>query len=98
YFDVAAHLKPLLHLWSLGIEEQFYLVWPWLLWAVPRNRLTPAIFLAMAGSFALNISAVEHHPSAAFYLPFTRAWELLAGAVLVQFPRAKEAAGEFTGF
>src|SRR5450755_4354665 len=71
YFDLAAHLKPLLHLWSLGIEEQFYLVWPWMLWAVPRTWLTFAIFLAMLASFALNVSMVEHHPSETFYLPFT---------------------------
>jgi peptidoglycan/LPS O-acetylase OafA/YrhL len=98
YFDVAAHLKPLLHLWSLGIEEQFYLAWPWLLWAVPRTWLTPVIILVMAASFALNVSMVEHHPSEAFYLPFTRAWELFAGAVLVQFPRRKDANNEFFAF
>ncbi len=98
YFDVAARLKPLLHLWSLGIEEQFYLVWPWLLWAVPRTWLTLVIILAMATSFALNVSMVEHHPSETFYLPFTRAWELLAGAVLVQFPRPKDANNEFLAF
>jgi peptidoglycan/LPS O-acetylase OafA/YrhL len=94
YFDVAAHLKPLLHLWSLGIEEQFYLVWPWLLWAMPRTWLTLVIFLAIAASFALNVSMVAHYPSETFYLPFTRAWELLAGAVLVQFPRPKDANNE----
>ena len=98
YFDVAAHLKPLLHLWSLGIEEQFYLVWPWLLLAVPRTWLTPVIILVAAASFALNISMVEYHPSGAFYLPFTRAWELLAGAVLVQFPRRRDANNEFFAF
>jgi len=95
YFDVDAHLKPLLHLWSLGIEEQFYLVWPWLLWAVPRAWLTPVTILAIAASFALDVSMVEHHPSQAFYLPLTRAWELLAGGVLVQFPPRKAAGNEF---
>ena len=89
YFDLAAHVKPLLHLWSLGIEEQFYLVWPWLLWAVPRKWLMPAIVVALAASFALDISMLRHYPEATFYLPLTRAWELLAGAVLVQWPRAK---------
>jgi peptidoglycan/LPS O-acetylase OafA/YrhL len=98
YFDLAAHLKPLLHLWSLGIEEQFYLVWPWLLRAVPGKWLTPAIVGAMAASFALNVSMVEGHPSEAFYLPFTRAWELLAGAALVQLPRSKGENNEILGF
>jgi peptidoglycan/LPS O-acetylase OafA/YrhL len=98
YFDVAAQLKPLLHLWSLGIEEQFYLVWPWLLWAVPRRRLTLVIVITMAASFALNVADIAHHPSEVFYLPFTRAWELLAGAVLVQFPGRKDASHELLAF
>jgi peptidoglycan/LPS O-acetylase OafA/YrhL len=96
YFDVDAHLKPLLHLWSLGIEEQFYLVWPWLLWAVPRSWLTPAILLAITASFALDVSMVEHHPSEVFYLPFTRAWELLAGGLLARFPQRTASGKEWT--
>jgi peptidoglycan/LPS O-acetylase OafA/YrhL len=87
YFDIAAHMKPLLHLWSLGIEEQFYLVWPWLLWMTPRRHLVPAIVAMIAASFALNLALVGDHASSAFYLPFTRAWELLAGALLTQIPR-----------
>jgi peptidoglycan/LPS O-acetylase OafA/YrhL len=45
YFDISAHLKPLLHFWSLGIEEQFYLAWPWIIWLVPNDgclRLSPS--------------------------------------------------------
>ena len=87
YFDVATSTKPLLHLWSLGIEEQFYLVWPWILWLLPRRWLVPSIVVMIVGSFALNVAIIGDHPSSAFYLPFTRAWELLAGAVLTQIPR-----------
>ena len=97
YFDLAAHSKPLLHLWSLGIEEQFYLVWPWLLCMVPRRHLVTAIVVALLASFALNIEMMGDRPSSAFYLPFPRAWELMAGALLTQVPalgqRSKEALG-----
>jgi len=87
YFDVAAHLKPLLHLWSLGIEEQFYLVWPLLLWSLPRTRLLLATGVILAASFLLNIVMIADHPAETFYLPFTRAWELMAGAALAQASR-----------
>lgn len=84
YFDTAAQLKPLLHLWSLGIEEQFYFAFPFflmLLW--PRRRfLLLGLFAIATASFAMNIALMKINPSAAFYLPFTRAWELLAGAAL----------------
>jgi peptidoglycan/LPS O-acetylase OafA/YrhL len=83
YFDVDAHLKPLLHLWSLGIEEQFYLAWPLALWLTPRRWRGVLIGIVIVGSFALNIILVKTHPQATFYLPFTRAWELIAGAALV---------------
>jgi len=52
YFDIAAHTKPLLHLWSLGIEEQFYLVWPLILWLLPRRWLVAGIIVTIVGSFA----------------------------------------------
>jgi peptidoglycan/LPS O-acetylase OafA/YrhL len=86
YFDLAAHMKPLLHLWSLGIEEQFYLVWPWILLLLPKRWLTTAMIAMIAASFALNVAMVRGYPSETFYLPFTRAWELLAGALLTQIP------------
>jgi peptidoglycan/LPS O-acetylase OafA/YrhL len=84
YFDKAAELKPLLHLWSLGIEEQFYIVWPLLLW-VTRKWAVPAYVMTcgvMAVSFALNVFMVGGHPVAAFYLPVTRFWELAIGGFL----------------
>jgi peptidoglycan/LPS O-acetylase OafA/YrhL len=84
YFDVEAAQKPLLHLWSLGIEEQFYLFWPLILMLAARLRLsllTVACVIGLA-SFALNLALIGSNPVATFYLPFTRAWELLAGAAL----------------
>jgi peptidoglycan/LPS O-acetylase OafA/YrhL len=82
YFDLDAHVKPLLHLWSLGIEEQFYLVWPLALWLCPRHWRRVLVGGIIVLSFALNVALVKTHPSATFYLPFTRAWELMAGAAI----------------
>jgi peptidoglycan/LPS O-acetylase OafA/YrhL len=84
YFDIESAQKPLLHLWSLGIEEQFYLAWPLLLIFCARlrwNLLGIAVIVGLA-SFLLNVALIGANPVATFYLPFTRAWELLAGAVL----------------
>jgi peptidoglycan/LPS O-acetylase OafA/YrhL len=84
YFDVESTKKPLLHLWSLGIEEQFYLAWPLILMLAARWRiglLTVACVIALA-SFVFNVAMIGPDPVATFYLPFTRGWELLAGAVL----------------
>ncbi len=84
YFDNAGETKPLLHLWSLGIEEQFYIVWPlllWLAWKKRFNLLVITIAVAVI-SFALNISKVHSDAVAAFYSPQTRFWELLVGSIL----------------
>ncbi|HYW63127.1 MAG TPA: acyltransferase family protein [Bradyrhizobium sp.] len=88
YFDIDAHLKPLLHLWSLGIEEQFYLVWPWLLLVVPPAWFIRFVLAVLVSSFALNILLIHGHPSATFYLPVTRAWELMAGALVARWQPA----------
>jgi peptidoglycan/LPS O-acetylase OafA/YrhL len=88
YFDIDAHLKPLLHLWSLGIEEQFYLVWPWLLLAVPRRWFVRFVVVVLVTSYALNILLIHDYPSATFYLPVTRAWELMAGALVARWQPA----------
>lgn len=84
YFDTAAETKPLLHLWSLGIEEQFYIVWPILLvFAYRRKANLALVLLAFAGlSFLLNIGGLRPYPTATFYSPLSRAWELLLGAAL----------------
>jgi len=84
YFDKVAETKPLLHLWSLGIEEQFYIVWPLLLWATYKyrfNLLTITVVIAIA-SFVLNMHEVKTDAIAAFYSPLTRFWELLCGSIL----------------
>ncbi|MDM0041441.1 acyltransferase family protein [Variovorax sp. J22G21] len=84
YFDSAAETKPLLHLWSLAIEEQFYIVWPLLLGFAWRRRWRIALVIGVVAllSLAVNLATVHNHPSAAFYSPASRAWELLLGAGL----------------
>ncbi len=84
YFDAASELKPFLHLWSLGIEEQFYLFWPALALIASRVRLKlPLFVLALfAVSFAVNLRWAAQHPAKDFYLLPSRFWELLAGCAL----------------
>lgn len=83
YFDQTASSKPLLHLWSLGVEEQFYIVWPLLLGLAFRFRRIGALcLLASIASFAANLLLIQHHASAAFYWPVSRMWELIAGGAI----------------
>ena len=84
YFDNLAETKPLLHLWTLAIEEQFYIFWPLLLAFVWKRqwsflRITAVI---AAISFATNIYLMSNHKDAAFFLPLPRFWELMAGGIL----------------
>jgi peptidoglycan/LPS O-acetylase OafA/YrhL len=84
YFDITADRKLLLHTWSLAVEEQFYLLWPLILWAMHRLRFSRRLLIpaALALSFAISCwLAIESPPTAFFLLP-PRAWELLCGAVL----------------
>jgi peptidoglycan/LPS O-acetylase OafA/YrhL len=83
YFDIAAKAKPLLHLWSLGIEEQFYIVFPFLLWCCAKKhfRLATIIMALGLASFLENMHRMPD-TAADFYSPLARAWELLAGAAL----------------
>jgi peptidoglycan/LPS O-acetylase OafA/YrhL len=85
YFDTSAEIKPFLHLWSLGVEEQFYILWPLLLWGAWKLRLNllKLTIICLAASFAWNIYELYVAQSTiAFYLPQVRFWELLIGAVL----------------
>lgn len=85
YFDSTAELKPLLHTWSLGVEEQFYLFFPLLLLFISRffkQRWVGWILAIAVVSFLLSVWGVKYQPSAAFYLLPTRAWELALGGLL----------------
>lgn len=87
YFDSASQLKPLLHLWSLAIEEQYYLIYPLVIavaWRLRFNVMHLALGLCVC-SFALNIYNIKIDPAGTFYLPQTRFWELFAGAALAYF-------------
>jgi peptidoglycan/LPS O-acetylase OafA/YrhL len=85
YFDVAAELKPLLHTWSLSLEEQYYVVTPVLLMLVARyfNRKYLLIIIPSAViSFAACLYGTTENQGAVFYMLPTRAWELLIGSIL----------------
>jgi peptidoglycan/LPS O-acetylase OafA/YrhL len=84
YFGAPSELKPLMHLWSLGVEEQFYLIFPAFVWGiwVMRVRVLSAIVLIALLSFWANVYWVKVDASGAFFLPHTRFWELLLGSVL----------------
>ncbi|MHC2251469.1 peptidoglycan/LPS O-acetylase OafA/YrhL [Bradyrhizobium embrapense] len=94
YFDTAATYKPLLHLWSLGIEEQFYILWPVLLWAAFRVKANIARLLAVLFivSFAVNVALSVVSVADDFYLPVSRFWELLAGGALALFGQSAQTA------
>ncbi len=87
YFDTAAETKPLHHLWSLSVEEQFYVCFPLLcmtLWKIRLNLIFSFTLLALF-SFGFAIKAVSDQPIAAFYWPHVRAWQLLTGAILALY-------------
>lgn len=85
YFDAGAKGNPLLHTWSLGVEEQFYIVLPVFVVLVYRffpRHLRAAVTIVTIVSLAWSIVDVRLDRTAAFYLPFTRAWELMFGVLL----------------
>lgn len=86
YFEESSLYFPLLHTWSLSLEEQFYIFFPLIfIFLLKKGRMTAVVglsFLTLA-SFALNIFGTPQHPSATYYLLPTRAWELLVGCLLV---------------
>ncbi|CAN5154689.1 acyltransferase family protein [soil metagenome] len=84
YFDQAAELKPLLHTWSLAVEEQYYTVFP-LFMALTMKRWIHwrwALLAVTLASLALSVVMVRTDPSMTFYLPFSRFWELLIGSLI----------------
>jgi peptidoglycan/LPS O-acetylase OafA/YrhL len=85
YF-MGADTKPLLHTWSLAVEEQFYLVWPlMLLFALKRGWVGAMVLALIAASFALNLVWSAKATESAFFLIFGRAWELAVGGALALF-------------
>ena len=93
YFDPASELKPLLHTWSLAVEEQYYVIFPLLMVLITRyvRHWRWAVFGLLLLSFGLNIWASNRQPDAAFFLLPMRAWELLCGAMLAVMPPSPRA-------
>jgi peptidoglycan/LPS O-acetylase OafA/YrhL len=84
YFDASAEEKPLLHTWSLAVEEQYYVLFPIFLffaWRFGKNRVFWIIVVVAAASLLLSEWGFRNKPTANFYLAPTRAWELLAGSI-----------------
>ncbi|MCD8553363.1 acyltransferase family protein [Seleniivibrio sp.] len=102
YFETAAESKPLLHTWSLGVEEQFYIFFPLMLMFLAKRgfrHLKTIIISIFIISFLLNVLCIKMFPSAVFFnLPF-RAWEMMLGAMLALgfFPSAEGLKREISG-
>jgi peptidoglycan/LPS O-acetylase OafA/YrhL len=100
YFDQSAGLLPLLHTWSLAVEEQFYVVWPIALFALLRGRsrnelaVIVGFIVVVAGGFIESLIWFDQDPKAAFFLATPRAWELALGAALVFLQPLSRVRGE----
>jgi peptidoglycan/LPS O-acetylase OafA/YrhL len=99
YFTASLPPSPLQNYWSLSVEEQFYLVYPTIFMVVAmmrspfslRTKLTVTLGVAIVASYALSITQTATHPAAAYFSPFTRAWELaIGGLVAVGTPKLKQ--------
>lgn len=90
YFETSTELSPLIHTWSLAVEEQFYVLFPFVLLAIQRFRKNGLLFI-LAFLFVISLVAANHYsvraPSAAFYLLPARGWELLTGALIAGLSR-----------
>lgn len=84
YFDIAADLKPLLNLWSLGVEEQFYLVFPLLIFLALRfkRQVLPVLALIFIATLIASETNIKDMRAWAYFHPLSRLWELLAGSIL----------------
>ena len=97
YWETATELKPFMHFWSLGVEEQYYIFYPlicFLLWKVSAKRFLLSLLLMLGVSLILCLYDTYNNPVRAFYSLHSRFWELLIGGVLayveLQWPRYKE--------
>jgi len=94
YWDLNSEFKPLLHTWSLGVEEQYYFIFPLILlfmWKIPRAqvRITQLFILLFLSSLAFASWFVKVSPNLAFYTLPTRAWEILLGALTALYLNSK---------
>ncbi|HEX4856644.1 MAG TPA: acyltransferase family protein [Limnobacter sp.] len=96
YFDNPAETKPLLHMWSLAVEEQFYMAWPLLLLGIRRvtEKLVPVLLFLIAASLAYGVWLIQTNPTGAFYSPLGRFWELAAGGLLACLFYRNETSGQ----
>lgn len=81
YFDTNAALKPLLHIWSLAVEEQYYFLAPLILWGTPKNLRVRVIAALLVISLVLCFAFARSKPSFAFFMLPTRSWEISIGAL-----------------
>jgi peptidoglycan/LPS O-acetylase OafA/YrhL len=90
YFDSSVYEKPLLHLWSLGVEEQFYIAWPLIIWSAVRLELglKKTVVPLTLISFGICYYLTQHEPSSAFYLPTSRSWQLSTGGIVALSPNS----------
>jgi peptidoglycan/LPS O-acetylase OafA/YrhL len=90
YFVDNSAEKPLLHLWSLSVEWQFYLIWPIILFAIMRNKdnLKKIIMILLISFFMIFFMVNLYNPDLAFYMPFTRVWQFIAGGLVYFLPKS----------
>jgi peptidoglycan/LPS O-acetylase OafA/YrhL len=97
YFDLPAATMPLLHIWSIGVEEQFYLIWPLtlvLLWRFVRLGRAATLIALIVATVLLALLCIvwtQYDVKSAFYLPFTRLWEFTLGALVLALPEIRKA-------
>lgn len=99
YFDKASIFKPTLHIWSLSIEEQFYIFWPLIIaFLMKKGVEVKGILIFITASFLINIYDISNNPAASYYSPLGRSWELMVGSLFsVIYTDRKEGNTEFKG-